>query len=178
MGRTAGHPFRRRPAPPPTTSTAPKQTDEPRPALTLATSGVASAAFHSVWMTVGSHPCHREASGAVRVSSQVVRSPLTQRTTTQSRSGGPWNRLSPFKGDIRHGRASASVGGIRHHGEMLGMGQQRRSVIRKQHRPEFDQPVQTGIRVAARVGMRVVQMRFVGFPLGFSRSSCPAGGTN
>ena len=41
----------------------------------------------------------------------------------------------------------ASGGGIPH-SEMLGMGQQRRSVIRNQHRPEFNQPVQIGIKPA------------------------------
>ena len=33
-------------------------------------------------------------------------------------------------------------------GEMLGMGQQRRSVIGNQHRPVFDQPFQVGIKPA------------------------------
>ena len=41
--------------------------------------------------------------------------------------------------------ASASIAGISQRGEMLGMGQQRRSVIGNQHRPQFDQPVQLGV---------------------------------
>ncbi len=60
----------------------------------------------------------------MRVSCNVVRSPLTQGTAASARNRGPWGF-----------GASATVGGIPQRGEMLRVGDQRPPVIRNQHRP-------------------------------------------
>jgi len=61
--------------------------------------------------------------------------------------------------------------------EMLGMIDQRQPVELGESRPQFGETVQARFNVAARVGMRVVLMTTVDFPLGFGGSSYPGRAT-